>query len=264
LNYKLIAIDLDGTIVKDTTVIPSARKAIHHAIARGMAVVLATGRIYQPANTFAVELGISHPIICNQGALIKVPNYGDTIWHKPLTIPSARSVIEITRQIDAHKYVYLNNMIFVEEDHIRDQRYAQVHNVRIQIVDDLMTILSQRPTGIAVLDEMEKIDQFISDLRAKFNSKLVASKVHSSFCEVVHSDAGKGKALKYLAGIMGIDRSQTVAIGDSANDIGMLQWAGLGIAVGNVHDEVRDAADWVIDTQDEHSFAEAMDRVLSN
>jgi HAD superfamily hydrolase (TIGR01484 family) len=80
LKYKLIAIDLDGTVInQEGKVIPSARAAVQNAIAAGIKVTLATGRMYRPSNRFAQELGLSDPLICYQGALIREPDDKDIL-----------------------------------------------------------------------------------------------------------------------------------------------------------------------------------------
>ena len=86
MRYRLIAIDLDGTVVNpEGTIIPSAKEAIQRVIDSGMKVTLATGRMYQPSNRFAQELGLSVPLICYQGSLIREPFNGNVLWHKPLS-----------------------------------------------------------------------------------------------------------------------------------------------------------------------------------
>ncbi len=102
----------------------------------------------------------------------------------------------------------------------------------------------------------------IASLGAACGSDVIVNKVHDSFCEIAHAASGKGNALKYLAGRLGIPQSQTVAIGDSPNDVSMLRWAGLGIVVGDASDEVRAAADWVIDHETGDGFCEAVARAM--
>ena len=102
MKYRLIAIDLDRTVVnQEDTIIPSAKEAIQRAIDNGMKVTLATGRMYQPSNRFAQELGLSVPLICYQGALIREPSNGNVVWHKPLSALTAQKVIETARQMGA-------------------------------------------------------------------------------------------------------------------------------------------------------------------
>ena len=263
MRYRLIAIDLDGTVVNpEGTIIPSAKEAIQRAIDSGMKVTLATGRMYQPSNRFAQELGLSVPLICYQGSLIREPFNGNVLWHKPLSLLTARKVIEIARQMGTHQYVYVDDKMYVEEIIEKDQWYAQRNGVELNLVEDFLTFLKRKPTEIAARGKPMEIDRLITQLNASFGSSLVVTKVHSSFCEIGHSTSGKGNALRYLAKLLGMEQSQTVAVGDGPNDISMLKWAGLGIVIGSAPEEVTTAADWVFGTETRDGFAQAMEKLL--
>ena len=263
MKYRLIAIDLDGTVVnQEGTIIQSAKKAVQRAIDSGIKVTLATGRMYKPSNRFAQELGLSIPLICYQGALIREPFNGNVIWHQPLSVSIARKVIETARQFSTHQYVYVDDEMYVEDIMEKDEWYAQRNGVELNLVENFITVLKRQPTEIAARGEPMEIDRLISHLNASFGSALLITKVHPSFCEIGHPTSGKGNALKYLAKLLGIDQSQTVAIGDGPNDISMLKWAGLGIVIGNSPEEVTTAADWIVGTDNCEGFAQAIEKLL--
>lgn len=265
LKYRLVALDLDGTVVsRDGTIFPGAREAIQRILARGLRVTLATGRMYQPANRFAEHLNISAPLICHQGALIREPGNGEVLLHMPLPSPLARSVIVELREERVHRYAYFDDAIYVEERREDDIRYALHNGVELHLVDDLMLLLDREATEIAARGEAAQIDRLVTRVRASFGSQVIVNKIHGSFCEIAHFRSGKGNALKYVAARLGIPQSQTVAIGDSPNDVSMLEWAGLGIAVGDAPAEVRASADWVIDQGTEESFCEAVAQLLDD
>ncbi len=263
LKYRLIAIDLDGTLInQEGTILPSSKKAIQHTIDSGMKVTLATGRMYQPSSRFAQELGLSTPVICHRGALIREPGSKNILWHKPLSIPTAQQVIEQVRQIDVHLYVYIDDEIYVEKITERALWYAQRNGVELNHVEDLVAFLERQPTEIAAWGEPAEIDRLAARLDTDFGPSLLVTKTSPTFCEIGHPASSKGNALKYLAKVLGIKQSQTVAIGNGPNDISMLKWAGLGIAIGTAPEEVTAAADWVVDTEAEDNFAQAVDKLL--
>ena len=263
LKYRLIAIDLDGTLVNQEGIIhSSSKRAIQRAIGSGVKVVLATGRMYRPSTRFAQELELSTPIICYQGALIQEPYSENALWHKPLSVPTAQQVIEQVRQIGAQLYVYVDDEIYVEEITERGQRYAQRNGVELNLVKDLVAFLKRQPTVIVAWGEAAEIDCVVTRLDANFGSSLLVTKSYPTFCEIGHPASGKGNALKYLAELLGIEQSQTVAIGNGPNDISMLKWAGLGIVIGSAPGEVTAAANWVVDSDTEDSFAEAVEKLL--
>lgn len=263
MKYRLVAIDLDGTVVNwDGAIVPGARDAVQRLLARGVGVTLATGRMYQASNRFAGELNISAPLICYQGALIREPDNGDVLWHKPLPLPLARTIVSEIRETGVHLYAYVDGSIYVEEAREADLSYAQHNGVELNLVDDLTRLPDRPPTEIAARGTPAEIDHLIARLRGCCGSEVIVNKVHASFCEIAHATSGKDNALKYLAGRLGIPQSQTVAIGDSPNDVSMLRWAGLGIVVGDASDEVRAAADWLIDHGAEDSFCQAVAQLL--
>ncbi|MFC2008730.1 HAD family hydrolase [Chloroflexota bacterium] len=265
MKYQLVALDLDGTVVnRDGAVVPGAREAIQRVLASGSRVTLATGRMYRPTNRFAEELNISAPLICHQGALIREPGNGEVLWHMPLSVALARRVMAEVREEGVHQYAYVDGVIYVEEWREDDIRYAQHNDVELRLVDDLTVLAERQPTEIAARGEAAEIDRVVARIRVSFGPEVIVNKIHASFCEIAHAESGKGKALKYLAERLGIPQSQTVAIGDSPNDVSMLVWAGLGIAVGDVPAEVRASADWVIDCGAEDSFREAIAQLLDH
>jgi len=265
LKYRLVAIDLDGTIVnRDGVIVPGAGDAVQRLLARDVGVTLATGRMYQPSNRFAQELGLSAPLICYQGALIREPGDGAVLWHKPLPLPLARTVMTEIRREGIHQYAYLDGAVYVEELREGDVLYAQRNGVELKLVDDLAALCGGQPTEIAARGTPDEIDRLIAGIRVRCGSGVIVNKVHASFCEIAHAGSGKGNALTFLAERLGIPQSETVAIGDSPNDVSMLEWAGLGIAVGDAPDEVRAAADWVIGDGAQGSFCTAVARLLDD
>jgi Cof subfamily protein (haloacid dehalogenase superfamily) len=264
-KYRLVAIDLDGTIVdRDGAIIRGAAEAIRSVLARGIAVTLATGRMYQPTSRFAAELNISVPLICYQGALIREPRDGEVLWHKPLPGSLARSVLDQIRCEGLHRYAYIDGAIYVEQRREDDSRYARHNGVELHLVDDLVALLERQPTELAARGDAAEVESLMARIRMTCGADVIVNKIHTSFCEIAHGESGKGNALKYLAGWLGVPQSQTVAIGDSPNDVSMLEWAGLGIVVGDAPSEVRAAADWVVSNGAEDSFSEAIARLLDH
>ncbi len=212
--------------------------------------------MYQPSNRFAAELNLSAPLICYQGALIREPGDGEVLWHKPLPLPLARAVISEIRKAGVHQYAYVDGSIYVEEEREEDLRYARNNGAMLHLVDDLTLLPNRPPTEVAARGTPEEIDRVLARIRACCAPEVFVNKVHASFCEIADAASGKGNALKYLSGRLGIPQSQTRAIGDSPNDVSMLRWAGLGIVVGDAPDDVRAAADWVIDHEAEDTFCQ--------
>jgi Cof subfamily protein (haloacid dehalogenase superfamily) len=264
LKYKLIAIDLDGTLLnKEGAFIPGRKEAIRLAIKQRMKVVLATGRMYQPTVRYAQKLGLTTPVICYQGAMIRELYYNNILWHKSLSIPISRIVIEHIRQIGLHLYAYVDDKLYVEEIAERAQWYAQFNGVQLNLISDLSAFLRKRPTEIVAWGERMNIDRLVSQLSADSSLNLLVTKSYPHFCEIGNPASGKGNALKYLAKLLGVEQSQTIAIGDGPNDISMLKWAGLGLAISTAPSEVTDVADFIVDAENRDGLVQLMERLLN-
>lgn len=263
MKYRLIAFDLDGTLTNPEGIVPDdARLAVQHAIAKGIRVTLATGRMYRPSARFARELGIAEPIICYQGALIAEPAGHRVLWHKPLPLSLARQAIETVRAMGVQTIVYVDDELYVERATERVELYAQRNGVKLNVVGDLVAAIEEQPTKIAAWGEPPEIDALAARLNAHFGSTLLVTKTFPTFCELGHPESGKGNALKYLAGLLGIGQGETVAVGNGPNDVDMLEWAGVGIAIGTAPTEVSAVADWVVDLQAGESLVQMVDRIV--
>jgi len=263
LKYRLIAIDIDGTLVNyDGTILPGSKQAVQRALDQGVQVTLATGRMYPPSARLAAELGLSTPLICYQGGLIREPDGGLVLWHKPISLAVAREVIRQIQQVDVELYVYVDDSIYVEKITEVGERYARHNQVTLNQVADVAAALRQPPTGVAVIGPPELIARLTCSLEDSFGPSLLVTRSYPGFCEIGHPEAGKGNALQYLTELLGIDQAETVAIGNGPNDISMLRWAGLGIVIGAAPAEVITAAAWVFDGDSGNNFTRALDQVL--
>lgn len=264
MKYTLTAIDLDGTLLnKEGVIIPGSKEAIHLAIKQRMKVVLATGRMYQPTVRYAQKLGLTTPVICYQGAMIRNLHDNKVLWHKPLSIPISRIVIEHIRQIGLHLYAYVDDELYVEEITERARWYAQFNGVELNLVSDLSAFLRKRPTEIVAWGERLDIDRLVSQLSAESSLNLLVTKSYPHFCEIGHLASGKGNALKYLAKLLGVEQNQTIAIGDGPNDISMLKWAGIGVTISTAPPEVINVADFVFDAEGGDGLVQLMEKLLN-
>jgi HAD superfamily hydrolase (TIGR01484 family) len=207
LKYRLVALDLDGTVInKDGAVFSGAREAITRILACGLRVTLATGRMYQPANRLAEELNMSEPLICHQGALIRETGNGRVLRYMPLPALMVRRVITELREEGIHRHGYIDGAICVERRREDDIRYAQHSGVELHLVDDLTAVAERQPSENASKGEAVDIDRLVARVRASCGAEVIVNKIHASFCKIAHAMAGKGNALKYVAERPGIQQ----------------------------------------------------------
>ena len=259
--YKLLALDLDGTLIGRDLIISSRTKtAISQLMGHGIIVTIATGRMFQSALPYARELNISAPLICYEGAMIADPNTKEVLWHKPVPLSLAREAIELINKENLHINAYLDDELYVESVNDKAELYSSISRVIPNAVGDLLAFLDREPTKLVVVGNPDEIDHINKLLNEKFNGALYVAKSYPLFCEIAHPECNKANALAMLTDQFGITQSEVVAIGDNHNDMNMVQWAGLGIAMANGSDETKEAADWVTGHQEEDGVAQAIEK----
>jgi Cof subfamily protein (haloacid dehalogenase superfamily) len=264
--YRLLACDLDGTLMgHDTTIHPPVRRAIASAQARGVYVTLATGRGFPETLPFARTLDVSLPLICYQGGLIKHPLTGELLYQATLGRSLALQMVELAQTRNWHVVIYLDETICLEELRYPHSFYHDMLGVNLKRVDDLGSAINESahdPAKLIVVADKDRSDRIQEELSACFAGQMVIVRSHDLFVEGNPLGVNKGDALRRLAGYLAVPQAQVMAIGDQGNDVPMLEWAGLGVAMGNGSDAARAAADWVAPPLADDGAAVAIERFL--
>jgi Cof subfamily protein (haloacid dehalogenase superfamily) len=264
--YRLLACDLDGTLMgHDTTIHPLVRRAVAAAQTRGVHVTLATGRGFPETLPFARVLNVSLPLICYQGGLIKHPLTGELLYQATLERSLALQVVELARTRDWHVVIYLDEAICLEELRYPRSFYHDMLGINLKQVDDLFGAISENahhPAKFVVVADKAQSDRIQEELDARFAGQMVIVRSHDLFVEGNPLGVNKGDALRRLAEHLDVPRAQVMAIGDQGNDVPMLEWAGLGVAMGDGSDAARAAADWMAPSLIDDGAAVAIERFL--
>ncbi|HAA90028.1 MAG: Phosphatase YidA [Thermoanaerobacterales bacterium 50_218] len=263
-EIKLVAIDLDDTLLRDDlTISPYSKETIRAVRERGVAVTLATGRMFRSALPYAQELGFDVPLITYQGALVKNAFSGEVIYHCPLTADVAEDVIDIAREKNLQVNFYLNDHLYVERLTPLGAHYPRFARVPCYQVGDLKALLHKgNPLKLLLIEDETMIDELAREVKAMLGSRAHVTKSKPRYLEVVHPRATKAHALQELAHWFGVSREEIMAFGDSFNDIEMLEFAGLGVAVANAPPEVRICASHVTSSNNEDGVARALEEFL--
>ena len=249
MKYKLLALDLDDTLLNESYVIsPRNIKAIRAIVQKGMKVTIATGRMFRSTLPHARKLEVELPLITYHGALIKNACSGEVLKHYPLPYDTALEILQLGEKMDFHVNFYFDDRLFIKEENENTKYYQQIASIPVESVGELSHFMLEQhmqPTKLTIINQDGRMDQLQHMLRDKFMQQLsiVLSRPH--FLEITNRQATKGQALRFLAGKEGILAEEIVAMGDSYNDIDMLQYAGLGVAVANAPQEVKNAADHI-------------------
>ncbi|MDF2530724.1 MAG: family phosphatase [Clostridia bacterium] len=272
LKYKMLVTDMDYTLLnKDKNVSEGNKKALKAAIDKGVHVVVATGRIYTSALYYARLLGISTPIIASNGAIIREEHTDNTLYQCLLSEAAIKEMIRLTREkgLFCHFFgkdtIYTEKLVNVSTRYIEWNKYmAEKDQVKIRLLDRFedMTECEKREIFKAVVvdDDNSKL-QYIREEILKTDIVTVSQSLSDNI-EVMHKEVSKGNAVAKLAEIYHIDRAEIITLGDNENDISMIEYAGLGVAMGNAVQLLKDRADYITADYMEDGVAQVIEKFI--
>ncbi|MCR4400570.1 MAG: Cof-type HAD-IIB family hydrolase [Syntrophomonadaceae bacterium] len=259
-RIKLVAIDLDDTLLDSRLRIPpAAAEAIARARRRGVHITLATGRMFASALPYALQLGVDLPLISYQGALVRHVLSGEELVSRKVDPGAGRQALARLREWGLHVQAYWDDRLCMEALTPEGEDYARLAGVTPLLVERLEDVVEGGTFKLlAVSYQVERLAALEARLQREFASRLYVTRSKPHFLELMHPEATKGRALAAVAAHLGVERAQVMAIGDSYNDIDMLRWAGVGVAVANAPEAVRRAADLVTLSNDDGGVAHAI------
>ncbi len=265
MTYRLLALDLDGTVVRqDLTISPRVKEAVEGAMAKGVTVTLATTRMFSSALPFAQRLGVTTPIISFQGALIRAEGEGKPLLRRTMPLEVARRLVGLARQWGCSTSFYLEDSLYIEgaSDDVLSAVKARLPSLHIEAVPDLLPFLQSEPMKMVLQGEEAAIETVAPELAKRFCGLLHAARTSPQALGATHIEASKGQGLAHLARHLEIPREEVMAIGDYDNDVDMVAWAGLGVAVGNASRRLLAVADEIVPPLDEDGAAVAIERYI--
>jgi Cof subfamily protein (haloacid dehalogenase superfamily) len=265
LAIRLVAMDLDDTLLRDDwTISPRVVKAIQKAQARNVKVTIATGRMPISTRPYALQLGLDVPAITYHGAMIQEVISGEILFRRVIPSSFALQIIQDVMNRGVYVQIYLKDRVITSKLSELSEEYARISSVTIEEAD-LASTISQEPEGvekILLMGEESALDQLAPILKKRYGEKIHLTKSKPCFLEMTDCTVNKGVALAALAERLGIKQEEVMAIGDSFNDLEMIVYAGVGVAMGNARREIQEQANIVTTTNQEDGVAEAIERYV--
>jgi Cof subfamily protein (haloacid dehalogenase superfamily) len=257
LQYDLIALDVDGTLLTDDHVLTtSIRETVHEAASRGAQIVLCTGRGPSGALPVMEELGLGGTIITHNGAVTINSDDRSVVHQFEMASDHLLSFVNYCREQAIH--FDLNTAFEMMVESMTPEVEAMYGKFEAKpSIQDFRLGLPGGLVKFTVFGSKDQMDSVQAEW-AGWPKHLHSIRSGDFFIDVHHAEANKGRALQQLAEIRGVDRSRILAIGNYYNDITMLQFAGMGIAMGNSPEEVKLAANAVARTNAEDGVARAL------
>jgi Cof subfamily protein (haloacid dehalogenase superfamily) len=274
MRYRLVALDLDGTALDPSGELrPAVARSVEEVRARGIRVVITTGRRFRTGRPFAERLGLDGPCVFHHGALVKEVGSGETLARRDIPADTYRAVIAEVGRLGP-PIVFIDGFPDGEDmvtthhgdAHPAHRRYLANNRTAHRLVDDLAAPPDGGALVVALMGEEARLVRLRRDLLARLGHG-IAVVIHPTYAgghllELLPSGVSKWTALRALAADAGIAPAEILAIGDEMNDVEMLRHAGFGVAMGNARPAVKEAADHVTVANSADGVAVALDRFV--
>ncbi len=250
LKYRMVASDFDDTLADDSQKIdPLTKKAISDYIARGGKFVLCTGRMISAILPYARELGLHGEVVGYQGTVIADIDTGKFLEEDSVPYETALKLIEFAEKKGIYYQYYYKDTFVVDEESEISREYSKYAfappmcvgmNTKLYLIENHIS-----PTKLLYIAPPEDVPAIIKEVNDLYGSEILANTSKKMVVELVKRGIDKGVAMKKLGLRYGIPPEETICIGDSLNDLAMIQYAGLGVVVANGSDEAKAAADLI-------------------
>ena len=290
--YKLVAIDLDGTLLNSYgEVTPKTKESIKKAVENGVEVVLASGRPISSVEDLANDLNANHYLISGNGAIVYDMHKKEIVYDNFLKKNQVLEIIRICEENSIYYNIYTENEVLTKSlnyntlfYHSENTHKQEEKRTNINIVDDVYEYIENTTDDhflkITVCDEsrvvfnniMKKLEKVpnIDVLDVSHMSKKIirngTDEVLVEYCytEITNQNVHKWSALEYIIKDMNITPNEVVAIGDNVNDKEMIEGAGLGVAMGNATEQIKEIANVTVNTNNEDGVNEVFEKFINN
>lgn len=277
MSFRLVALDLDGTLLnRELAIPPAAAEVLQKVRERGVHVILVTGRMHCSALPYARELGLSTgPLISYNGALVKDVATGETHAHWPLSLEIAREITSFLYDRGLQPHVHIDDRVYVHARTVQTDVYSRISRVEAIAVGDLRDFLRETgekargadanpavPTKMVLVEDEEVITGIQEVMSGTFGDRVYITRSYPFFLEMMSREASKAKALRFVAGNLGVSREMILAMGDGWNDMDMLAYAGCGVAMAHAPPEVRARACRVAPADPESGVARVLEELV--
>ncbi|MGL4990172.1 MAG: Cof-type HAD-IIB family hydrolase [Sarcina sp.] len=277
MNYKMICIDMDGTLLNSKKTLSNENKiALKKAYDQGVHIIICTGRNSKSALYFASQIGIESAVIVNNGAIVIAEDGKTLIFKDSLDKEQCQAILDVSKKyktipnFHALGKIYLNskfrrlinNMFFNKKIPMN----YKIQSIYLKETNDWESLFENENEVFGkciILDlNKEKLKNIEKELE---DTGLLELSYSGKFClEINKKGVNKGRAVEMLGQYYGIKKEEIICIGDNGNDISMIKYAGLGVAMKNGTQEVKNVADYITDTNDNNGVAKVVEKFIFN
>lgn len=264
MEIKLIASDMDDTLLnKDCQISARNEAAIKKALAAGKIFLIATGRMYVSAQPYAERLGLDVPLVTYNGALVKGSLSGEIFYEHKMKLETANEVLAYCKEKGYYLQLYVGDSILIDTANDCSRMYTKISGIPTTAIGDAVYHTEEAPYKILVMTGADEFMTVWQQFAEKFKGKLDVTSSKDNFLELMEPGINKWEAVKSVAASYGVQPEEIMCIGDSNNDIKMIANAGIGVAVANAKDSVKDKAKIVTASNDNDGVAMVIESILT-
>jgi len=212
-------------------------------------VVVCSGRMVSSVEPFWRRLGLDTPIIGYNGACARQPETGETVFYEPVPLELTLELVGLARSRGLHVHTYIDDELWVAERNDYVSQYERNYGVTARVVGDLERAIARPSTKVLLVVKPADIDGLCEELQERYRGRLFVTQSEDIHVELLNRRANKGAALEAVTRRLGLAADSSVAVGDGINDIEMLRWAGLGVAVADARPRLKAEADMVLEPE---------------
>jgi len=256
----LVAIDVDGTLLRsDKSLTRVSAEAIAEATEAGVHVVIASARPPRSVREIYHALGLDTLAIHYNGALIHDLPRGKHVYHQPIDVGLAKRIVKVARRVDRNVSVSAEILDKWYTDFVDPELPTETSKIfRPDMVGPLESFMYVPVTKLMLLAPPQRLQKVTDMIRRRFAGQVTVIVSDPHMIQIVHPEVDKAHALQRIAQQYGVMQCNVMAIGDAPNDVGMLRWAGLGVAMENAWPIVHTAADVIVPSNDDNGVAYAI------
>ena len=261
-NFKMIAIDIDGTLLNnDKKILFETKQDIIKAYDKGIIICICTGRAYPAAKRYVDELGLDIPLILYNGSRILMNNGAEIIFNKTIDKEVSNGVFDIINMNDGTCCFWKEDTLYFNKNNEYTVYYENLTGIKPTIINDYDETLFDNINKFIWFDTPQNLE-FIKNNILNNVVGIDCFKSQSHILEIVPKDVNKGEAIKILSSYYNIDISGVIAIGDDENDVSMIIAAGLGVAMGNAKVCVKEVADYITLSNEENGVGKVINEFI--
>ena len=264
--YKLIAVDMDGTLLReDKTISDRTKKAIRKAVEKGVRVVLASGRPIEGLERYLEELNLLSKddyVMSFNGSVIQNVKTREIVSKNILKGSDLKRLYALSKEIGVNIHAFTKDGCITPKMNEYTELEGRINGIEVYEVD--FDTISEEEDVIKVMfiDPQPVLEEAMTRMPETIYDEFTVVRSAPYFLEFLNKASSKGTGVKALGEYLGIKQEEIICIGDAGNDLDMIQFAGLGVAMGNAFEEVKEAADYVTSNNEEDGVAHVIEKFI--